>query len=490
MKDLKSRTLRGGLARGAAQAANFLLKMGCLVAFARLLDPTDFGLVGMVTAITGLLSLFREFGLSLATVQRSEITVQQTSTLFWINIAVGIILCLISVAIAPFVASFYRDPRLALIMAVLGLSFIFNAAGVQHSALLQRQMRFSALAVIDVIALLLSSAISLAMAIRGFGYWSLVAWSTMLPLATTIQLWLVARWIPGKPSLNVGAGSMLRFGSIVTLNTLVVHVAYNIDKVLLGRFWSAEVVGIYGRAFQLVTLPTDQITGTLGTVAISVLSRLQGDPKRLWAYFRKGYSLVLAVTIPIGIMCAVFADEIILVMFGPKWTEAIPVFRLLVPTALVFAIINPTGWLLVPLGMVVRSLKLALVIAPVVITGCVIGLPYGATGVAAGFSIGMTLWVVPHLLWCFHGTGVSCREVFPLIARPFVAGGVAALCALGFLILIDSRLSALPTLALGCTIFMGVYLYVLLFVLKQSEFFLDIVRTLRGRPEEKAVVAP
>ena len=105
-------------------------------------------------------------------------------------------------------------------------------------------------------------------------------------------------------------------------------------------------------------------------------------------------------------------------------------------------------------------------------------------------DLGSCRWVVPHLLWCFHGTGVSCREVFPLIARPFVAGGVAALCALGFLILIDSRLSALPTLALGCTIFMGVYLYVLLFVLKQSEFFLDIVRTLRGRPEEKAVVAP
>jgi O-antigen/teichoic acid export membrane protein len=490
MKDLKSRSLRGGLAKGVAQAANFLLRMGCLVAFARLLDPRDFGLVGMVTAITGLLSLFREFGLSLATVQRSEITEQQTSTLFWINMVVGFVLCVISVAIAPLVASFYHEDRLALIMGVLGLGFIFNAAGVQHSALLQRQMRFAALAIIDVIALLLSSAISLVMAFKGLGYWSLVAWSTTLPLVTTLQLWAVARWVPGKPSLNVGAGSLLRFGSIVTLNTLVIHVAYNLDKVLLGRFWGADVVGIYGRAFQLVTLPTEQITGTLGTVAISVLSRLQGEPSRLWAYFRKGYSLVLAVTIPIGIMCAIFADQIILVLFGPKWADAIPVFRVLVPTVLVFAIINPTGWLLVALGMVVRSLNLALAIAPVVITGCVIGLPYGAVGVATGFSIGMTLWVVPHLIWCFHGTGVAWRDVIPLIARPFGASGVAALCALGVLFLVGSKLPAFPVLVLGCATFMIVYLYVLLFVLKQSEFFLDIVRTLRGPTEGKALVAP
>src|SRR5262245_54068980 len=109
MKDLKTRTLRGGAAKGFAQAANFLLRTACLMIFARLLEPADFGLVGMVTAITGFLSLFREFGLSLATVQRSEITDAQTSTLFWINIVVGAVLFVISVMSAPLVASFYRE---------------------------------------------------------------------------------------------------------------------------------------------------------------------------------------------------------------------------------------------------------------------------------------------------------------------------------------------------------------------------------------------
>jgi len=490
MKDLKTRTLRGGVAKGGAQAANFLLRLGSLIVLARLLDPTDFGLVGMVTAITGFLSLFREFGLSTATIQRSEITDEQTSTLFWINILVGVVLCLMSVAIAPLVASFYREPRLDLIMGLLGVAFVFNAAGVQHAALLQRQLRFTALAVTDVVSLLISTALALSLAINGYGYWSLVAWSVSQPLTSTIQLWFHCRWIPGRPLLNVGAGSMVRFGSIVTLNMLVVHIAYNLDKVLLGRFWGAGVVGIYGRAYQLITLPTEQINGAIGSIAISALSRLQDDPERLWNYFRKGYSLVLAVTVPIPIICALFADEIIVVMFGPKWTDAIPVFRLLAPAVLVLAIINPTGWLLVALGMIERSLRIALVIAPLVITGCVVGLPYGAKGVALGFSIAMMLWLVPHLLWCFSGTGVAFRDMVVVIRRPLVAGIVGALCAFAVRALIGPTLPVLLALTLGCATFVVVYLCILLFAMKQSALYMDIIRGLREQPSGEPLVLP
>lgn len=480
MKDLKTRALRGGVAKGGAQVANFLLRMGSLIVLARLLDPADFGLVGMVTAITGFLSLFREFGLSVATIQRPEISDEQTSTLFWINMLVGVALCLISIGIAPLVASFYREPRLSFIMALLSLGFVFTAAGVQHSALLQRQLRFTALAITDVISLVVSTALTVILALNGYGYWSLVAWSVAQPLAATLQLWVYSKWIPGRPHRNVGAGSLVRFGGIVTLNMLVVHVAYNLDKVLLGRFWGAGVVGIYGRAYQLITLPTDQVNGAIGSIAMSALSRLQHEPERLRNYFCKGYSLVLAVTTPIPIICAVFANDIILVMFGPKWTDAIPVFRWLAPAVLVFAIINPTGWLLVALGRIERSLKIAMVIAPVAIAGCVIGLPYGGQGVAIGFSVAMVLWVVPHLLWSFSGTGVSFRDIIVLIRRPLIAATVGALCAFSARSMIGTALPTLLALVLGCAVFAVVYLGVLLFVMRQNALYLDIIRSLRA----------
>src|SRR5579862_2533851 len=189
MKDLKERAIRGGTAKVLAQVANFTLRIGSLMTLARLLDPKDFGLVGMVTAITGILNLFRDFGLSSATVQRVEVTDRQVSTLFWINLVVGAILSLLLAAASPIVAWFYHEPRLVLVTIVLSLSFLFNAAGIQHSAMLQRQMRFTTLATIEVASWAVSVAAGITMALAGWGYWSLVVMAVVLPLSSTICLW-------------------------------------------------------------------------------------------------------------------------------------------------------------------------------------------------------------------------------------------------------------------------------------------------------------
>ena len=146
MEDLKEKTIRGGAARLVSQVASLVLRTGAIVVLARLLGPKDFGLVGMVTAFTGVLSLFRDFGLSAAAVQRSDITNDQHSTLFWINVLFGAVLTLVTLAAAPAIAAFYHESRRVWVATVLGTAFLFNAAGIQHSALLQRQMRFTEMA--------------------------------------------------------------------------------------------------------------------------------------------------------------------------------------------------------------------------------------------------------------------------------------------------------------------------------------------------------
>ena len=163
MKDLKQRTIRGGAAKFCSQGANFLLRMASLMILARLLDPKDFGLVGMVTAVIGVFSVFRDFGLSAAAVQRTSVTDEQSSTLFWINLLVGAVLGFLVLAMAPFVVAFYHERRLFGVTAVLATSFLFNAAGVQHTALLERQMRFTTLSVIDIVSWLASTAIGIGM---------------------------------------------------------------------------------------------------------------------------------------------------------------------------------------------------------------------------------------------------------------------------------------------------------------------------------------
>ncbi len=492
MKDLKEKAIRGGLARLCAQGANFVLRLVSLMVLARLLAPKDFGLVGMVTAFTGVLSLFRDFGLSSAAIQRTNVTEEQLSTLFWINLLVGAVLGLIAVAMAPAIAAFYHEPRLIAVTIVLATGFLFNAAGVQHGALLQREMRFTALAVINTVGLIVGTAIAIAGAKIGYGYWALVAMTVTAPLISTIGFWLATAWLPGMPQRRSGIRSMMRFGGTLTLNGLVVYIASNLEKVLLGRFWGVDALGLYGRAYQLINIPTDNLNSAAGEVAFSALSRLQDEPSRLKSYFLKGYSLVLAMTLPITIACALFADDMIVVLLGPKWMAAAPIFRLLAPTILVFAIANPLGWLVCSLGMVERGLKMSLVIAPLMIAGYVLGLSHGPTGVAFAYSAVMLLWVIPVIAWSVHGTVISFWDVLLTVSRPLASSVVAAGLAFGVRLVYGQSLSPLPRLVLETTVLLVTFLGMLLFATGQKTLYLDLLRGLRSpspSKEEKSLAS-
>ena len=480
MQDLKGKTIRGGVARLCAQVATLLLRVGALALLARLLGPKDFGLVGMVTAFTGVLAWFRDFGLSSAAIQRTIVTEEQISTLFWINILFGALLALVAVAMAPAIAAFYGDPRLFGVTTVVALGFLFNGAGVQHSALLQRQMRFTALAVISVVSLIVGTAIAIGGAEAGYGYWALVAMSVTSPLIATLGFWLSTGWIPSMPKKRAGIRSMMHFGGTLTLNGLIAYVAYNADKVMIGRFWGADAIGIYGRAYQLVNIPTDNLNSAVGEVAFSALSRLQDDPIRFKSYFLKGFSLVLGLGLPVTIACALFADDVVFVLLGPKWTDAVAIVRLLAPTIVIFAIINPLGWLIYSIGLVARSLKIALVFAPLMITGCVIGLPYGPKGVAFAYSAVMTLWVIPHILWCVHRTPISPRDILIAVSRPLASGIVAGGLAFGVRLMCAQSVSPVARFVLESSVLLVTFFGVLLFVTGQKSLYLDLVRGLKG----------
>lgn len=479
MKDLKEKTIRGGFVRLGTQGANFGIRIVSLMVLARLLTPKDFGLVGMVTAFTGVLTLFRDFGLSSAAIQSETVTEEQLSTLFWINLLVGVILAALGLALAPLIVEFYHEQRLLGITSALAMGFLFNAAGVQHSALLQREMRFTALSVINTVALVVGTAAAIAGARAGYGYWALVVMTLTAPLIGTIGFWLATGWIPGRPRRRVGIRSMVHFGGTVTLNGLIAYIASNFEKILLGRFWGVDALGFYGRSYQLINIPTDNLNQAAGEVAFSALSRIQNDPPRLKNYFLKGYSLILALTLPITIACALFANDITLVLLGPKWMASAPILRLLAPTILFFAIANPLFWLLSSLGLVKRSLKMSFVIAPVMIGSYLIGLPHGPQGVALAYSTGMMLWVLPLIVWAVHDTVVSVRDILEAVARPLAASLLAAVFAFAVRYLYGQFLPPLARLVLETAVLLFAFVGILLFVTGQRSLYLDVLRGLR-----------
>jgi O-antigen/teichoic acid export membrane protein len=483
--DVKRMAVRGGFAKLLGQSGVFVLRLGFMIVVARLLRPEDFGLVAMVTIITAILDLFASAGLSAATVQRSTISNEQISTLFWINICVGLSLSLLCVVIAPGLVAIYHEPRLFWVTVVLGGGFLFNSAGVQHLAILQRQLRYVTLAIIECLSQLVSLGLGVLAAVNGYGYWALVAAAVSLPAMMSASLWMATAWVPGRPHRRVNIGSMLHFGGTITINGVVSYMTYNFDKFVLGRVWGAGPLGYYGVASQLINIPTSNLNAALGGVLFSALSRVQSDAHRLRNYFLKGYGLNVAITLPITIFAAVFADEIISTVLGQKWLAAVIVFRLLTPTVLFFGLANPIGWLLWSTGRHVRSLRVAIVIAVFVITGCLIGLPYGPKGVAIGFSSATTIWLLPHMIWCLHGTGITPLDILRVAIRPVVAAIAAVIVA--YAVHFSLHLPALLLALVIDGLVMGAaYAGVLLFVMGQREFYLDLLKVI-GRSSSPSV---
>jgi O-antigen/teichoic acid export membrane protein len=262
------------------------------------------------------------------------------------------------------------------------------------------------------------------------------------------------------------------------LNGVIGYIAYSADKVLLGRVWGADILGIYGRAYQLINLPTANLNAAIAQVAFPALSRLQHDPERLKSYFLKGYALFLSLSLPITMGCLLFAEDIIRVFLGPQWGAAAPVLRMMAPTIIAFKLMNPFGWFMQATGHAGRGLVMALLLAPVVTLGYVVGLPYGATGVAAGYSVGTLLLVVPIIFWSTRGTGISFVDPFRVVVRPLLSILIAASAALTLWPYIHRLESPLLRLFAANGIMFGVYALVLCFVMGQKAVYVGLLKDL------------
>jgi PST family polysaccharide transporter len=472
--------LRGGADTALAQ----VVKLGCQFAsvaiLSRLLTPSDFGLIAMVTAITGGLRAIKDGGLSTATVQREQINEAQISTLFWINFALGGALALFSLALAFPIAALYKDSRLVAVTAALSVPFIISALSVQHEGLLRRQMRFRELAVIDVSSMLAGIVVGVYMAWVGFGYWSLVGAELARAVAASLSTFIVLPWVPGPPRGQAGVGSFVRFGGFLTSSDITNYLFRNADNVLIGWYWGPGPLGIYTRAYGLLLLSIRQVNSPVQRVAVSALSRLQADPARMRKYFLAGYSLVASINLPLITALVVFAEEVVYFVLGSQWGEAIGLFRFLAPAAALGALLNPFGWLFQATGHPDREFRFGLLWSGLLLCAFAAGLPFGPSGVAIGYSLVSCLLAVPLCLYAVKGTAVSVRDVAGSIAPALISACVAGLAGLVFKVVVPVDLHVSIRAVGGCAVVVLAYALFLLVVLGKRHFYRDLVGELVG----------
>lgn len=387
LENIGHRAISGGFVTFSAQAVQFALNFAAAAVLARLLSPKDFGLVGMVLGVTGVVSVFKELGLSTATVQKDVITQEQVSNLFWINVGFSGILSAVSAGLAPLVAMFYRDPRVTGIMLTLSLTFLLTGSTVQHRALLARQMRFPALALIDVTSFAFGFVTACTLAWIGVGYWALVAQQVATAGCNLSMTWLTSRWHPHLPSRNSGVNSMVRFGAHLSLADFIGQFSNNTDSILLGRFYGATPLGLYTRAQVLLARPIQQVVTPVNSILIPVLSRLQSDPERYRRSYMRAFGGLALVVFSFSAMCFALAKPMVLVILGPKWTGVIPLFAGCALIAVSGPLSAICSWIYESQGRGSDQLRSHTVAGIVTIISYLLGLRWGPIGVITSLAI-------------------------------------------------------------------------------------------------------
>jgi PST family polysaccharide transporter len=425
-RDLKRRSVHGAAATVLSQGVRFVVQFAAQVLLARLLAPSEFGIVAMVMPLVGFVQMFTDLGLLQVTVQKPEITQNELSALFWVSVAVSTGLALLVVLLSPLAAWFYHEPRATAVTAAVGSLLILSGLAAQPMAVMNRQMRFVPLAIIDIAAAVAAGVGGIAAAADGFGYWSLVIMQAANATSMLVLAWAFSGWRPSRPRHVPGLGALLRFGGSVTGANVVNYLSYTMDNVLIGARWGDVQLGFYDRGFRLMLLPVVQIVMPFTRVAVPLLSRLQHIPERYRVAYTRIMRAVLLVTTPAIVFAIVNARPLLLSVLGPRWSPAVPIFAWLGLSALLAPIKLSLSWLFISQSRAHEQFRCTCIGTVIMIGAFLAGLRWGAAGVAAATAI--TSWVLysPLLCWMATRSGpVRLRDLCDVIYPVLIAGATA-----------------------------------------------------------------
>lgn len=418
----RSHATKGVLITGIAQAWRLGLGFLSGIVLARLLTPSDFGLLGMVAPAVALVAMVQDLGIGQAVVQRPTVTRAQISALFYVTLAASFVLAGTLALSAPLLADFYGDARIVEITIAFAGLLVLWTLQAQPAAILARRMQFVTISVIDITAATVGFAVAAWVAYVYETYWALYIHMLVIAIINVSGIWISSRWFPSRPSFEGAFKEIMGLGAGISGSAILIYLSQNVDKILIGKLHGQEVLGLYDRAYKLLLLPLNQVNAPLGRVIVPLLSRLIGNGERYRNAYLEVVTLMLTVTQPGILLVVIFAEDLFRVLLGPQWVAAAPIFQWLGLCALHQVMTATMGWLLFSQGRGGDLFKMGVLESTVAVVSILAGLYWGAVGVAMAFFIGDYLVRLP-LAWILVG------RLGPISTRDFVRAAVPHMAA-------------------------------------------------------------
>lgn len=373
--------------RGIAELFRFVWSALVLLLLGKLLGPVAFGLVGMTDVLVLFFNIFMEMGFETAVVQQRKLNDQSLSSLFWLNISLGLLLAVVGLLISPLLAVFYQEARVQLIFSVLCLTFILQSFSIIQRGLLIRQMDFRALAVIDMLSSLLASFLAIGVALQGGSYWSLVVLQLGRHLFTAVGYWYHSSWRPRLVFDLTDSLASIKFSGNVLLFNILNFVATRSDLILIGRLLGTEALGFYVMAQRLVFAPLGQILNIISATLLPVLAAVQHNPAQVGRLYTKVMSTVFTAVAPFFVLVILLASVLVPFQLGVEWLPLVPLLIIWSLGGLRRILSTRMGVLFLAMNRPDLQWKYQLVSTPIVTAVLLFSARWGVVGISINYNL-------------------------------------------------------------------------------------------------------
>jgi O-antigen/teichoic acid export membrane protein len=463
--------------------SNRILGFVTTLILAKVLTPSDFGVVAIASMMIQVIQILKDMGLSEAVIYNKREDRSAIDTAHTVLVGYNTILFLIAAAIAPFAARFYDNPTVLPVILVMSSSLVINSMRSVPLSLFRKRLQYAKLVLPDIVPVAVSSGISIVMALTGFGVWSLVAKTLLHSLLALVLLQFI---IPDKPRFafdRSAARELFQYGRFIVGTTVLAVVLYNIDKFYISKFGGLAALGIYVLALNLAELPVKQFSFLVGNVMFPVYSRLEGSGRTLRTVFLKTLKYTSSVTLPMAVGLSLFGPPLVGHFFGSRWDGLGAPLRVLALYAAFRSISSITHDLFKATGNAnLMQRAFAFRLAAVALLGIPAVYMHGLVGIA----ILLVLTYAATLCWEMQRLrtilNTSLATLFDAVARPLVLS-VTVLPATYALMLKVTGLTTLWEVVLAMAIAGAAYLFGLYLLDKEAVLDLKAFRANLRAPE-------
>lgn len=420
MSSLKHKTVSGliwsFIDTIAGQGISFIVG----IILARLLAPREFGLIGMITVFIAISESFINSGFSSALIRKKDCTNTDYSTVFYFNLVTGILFFIILYLSAPAISGFFNEPELKAILQVMGLILIIDSLTIIQRTILTKRINFKLQARISVIASIGSGIIAIAMALNGFGVWSLVAQRIVKQCINSLFLWIWNKWKPLFVFSIKSFKELFGFGSKLLISGLIDTIYKNVYYLIIGKFFSAQELGFYTKASEFKNLPSQNLNSIISRVTYPVLSTLQDDIPRLKNNYQRLIRSVMFITFILMMGMAAVAEPMIYTLIGTKWEPAIIYLQMLCFVGMMYPLNALNLNMLQVQGRSDLFLKLEIIKKIIAIPTILIGIFFGIKMMIVGMIVNALIAYYLNSYWSGVKIGYSLKQQVNDILPSFI----------------------------------------------------------------------